>query len=164
MFSLHAIKWKLYLSNFNVSFFELRAKMQKNVVHNIFSIYFTRNLDMLKIIINHIFYSSFIYIFDTKHKCIIIIDVSLTSTKKYSHMSHVFAYFMQIFNFQIWMNNWNLIVHQSQGTTSCIVDVQSRLDMSTNNCHDVSWHLSQWQCVHMAWPYTSGSYVIYMGG
>jgi hypothetical protein len=29
MFSLHAIKWKLCLSNFNVSFFELKAKNAK---------------------------------------------------------------------------------------------------------------------------------------
>jgi hypothetical protein len=35
-----------------------------------------------------------------KHKFIIIIDVSPRSTKKYNHMSHVFAYFVQIFNFQ----------------------------------------------------------------
>jgi hypothetical protein len=44
------------------------------------------------------------------------------------------------FKFQIWSSNWNLIVHQSQGATSCMVDVQSQLDMSTNHCHDASWH------------------------
>ncbi len=60
-----------------------------------FSSYFTRNLDILYI---HLFIL-YIYIFDTKHKCIIIIDVSPRSTKKYNHMSHVFAYFVQFFKF-----------------------------------------------------------------
>jgi len=48
---------------------------------------------------SYIYIYIYIYIFDTKHKCIMIIDVSPRSTKKYNHMSHVFAYFVQIFKF-----------------------------------------------------------------